>query len=297
MELVAPRPIVEPVEDAAARVGAQDSLASLSRPSTGGSARAADEVHEGETASSADEETRRSEDADPPSRTSRAQSTRRARAARVAAGLVLAAIAAFAAVAGGRRVGALASAEPDETVEGYLDAGRESLRKHAWDAPSPGNIQALTDRALARFPGEPRILELRREAAERMVSDALGRSYAGDRESARRIARLAIELHPRLTSAQHLLAELEAAMAVATATPAPPSTPSKQTAATPARSSPEPAPPLATSASAHQKPPRPGSTAQPASAAGPAPSAELPPKPNPSITPVSAPDPSSTPWL
>src|SRR6185436_1357302 len=68
----------------------------------------------------------------------------------------------------------------------------------------------ITARALEQSPNDPRILDLRRDAAEKIVTEALGLKYAGDRDGALRLSKLALEFHPALTTAQHLVAELEA---------------------------------------------------------------------------------------
>jgi serine/threonine-protein kinase len=114
---------------------------------------------------------------------------------------------------GGRHFGAFGAAAQDESLETYLEAGRDCARRHAWDSPPHENLKEVTDRALARFPGEARVLELRRDSAERLVTDALGRKYAGDPPEALHLAKLALELEPSLTTAQHLVAELEGAKA------------------------------------------------------------------------------------
>jgi serine/threonine-protein kinase len=144
---------------------------------------------------------------DPPAGLPRSPS-RLARAAGIAAALAAALMIAF---AGGRHVGRADTETKGDAVAATIDEARDGIRKRAWDEPSEPNVKATLTRALARFPDEPRVKELRQEAAERIVTDALGRKYAGDIEGARKLAKLALELSPALAAAQHLLAELTTA--------------------------------------------------------------------------------------
>ncbi len=205
------------------------------------------------------------------------QRPRRARlAAILACALALVPIAVF----GGRKLGAESS--NDAAVEATLDEARECMRRHAWDAPAGGNFKEIIEAALRRFPDDGRLHDLRRDAAERLVSDALGRKYAGDTAEARRLVRLALAWNPGLTTAQHLAAELEGPRA------------------------PDVAPTLSAAPSAADKGGKGGKKGAPRApdprgAPSPVPSAEaaprgaLPPSPTP---PAPTPPPSSTgPWL
>lgn len=111
-------------------------------------------------------------------------------------------------VAGGRKLGAFGTNAPGDTLEMHLDDARDAMRRRAWDAPPESNVKAILERAQSRFPDDPRIKDLEREAAERLVNDALGRKYAGDKNEALRLAKLALGFSPGLATAQHLVAEL-----------------------------------------------------------------------------------------
>jgi serine/threonine-protein kinase len=100
-------------------------------------------------------------------------------------------------------------AASSDTLEAHLDAARDCMRQHAWDGPPSQNVKDILNRSVARWPSDARVIELRREAAERLVTDALGRKYAGDPVEALHLARLALEFQPTLTIAQHLVSELE----------------------------------------------------------------------------------------
>ncbi len=201
---------------------------------------------------------------------------RRARLARLAA--IIACVVALVpiAVVGSRKLGA---ADAD-AIEATLDEARDAMRRHAWDTPEGHNFKQITEAGLARFPDSTRIQDLRRDAAERLVADALGRKYAGDTAEALHFVRLALEWNPGLTTAQHLAAELERPQAI------------------------EVAPILSAAPSADKggKGPRKGGPRSPEPRNVPAPpasaapgGAQLPPSPTP---PPPAPPPSSTgPWL
>lgn len=134
---------------------------------------------------------------------------RRARLARIVALVTISAAMGLIVVLGGRHLGGLGAAASSDSLEGHLARARECIGKHAWDSPPADNVKDITAEALDRWPSDLRILEVRREASERIVTDALGRKYAGDRAGAIRLAKLSLELHPALTIAQHLVAELE----------------------------------------------------------------------------------------
>jgi len=131
---------------------------------------------------------------------------RRARMARLAAIFACALAVVPIAVFGGRKLGAESASD---SVEATLDEARDAMRHHAWDAPTGRNFKEIIEAGLRRFPDDVRLQDLRRDAAERLVSDALGRKYAGDTVEALHFVRLALEWNPGLTTAQHLAAELE----------------------------------------------------------------------------------------
>jgi serine/threonine-protein kinase len=135
---------------------------------------------------------------------------RRARIARTAAILACAAATLLVAVLGDRHLGTFGGAAGGDSVEAQIERARDCMRRHAWDAPPGENVRELAERARARWPSDARVADLHREAAERLVADALGRKYAGDDAGAIRLTRLALELQPAFTTAQHLAADLEA---------------------------------------------------------------------------------------
>ena len=145
----------------------------------------------------------------PSSRRKRWARARRTRlAALVACVLVMAPVA----ILGGRRLGGFGAA-PGDSVEGALDEARDCMRRHAWDAPPEHNFKEIIDRAAARWPASAAVAELRHEAAEKLLAEAVGRKYANDVPEATRLVQLALQLDPQLTTAQHLAAELSSARA------------------------------------------------------------------------------------
>jgi eukaryotic-like serine/threonine-protein kinase len=135
---------------------------------------------------------------------------RRARVARIVAILACAAAASLIVVVGGRQLVGFGVFSSSDSLDGLLGRARDGMDRHAWDAPPGENVKELTAQALTRWPSDPRPAEVRREASERIIADALGHKYSGDRAGAIRLARLALELQPAFTTAQHLVAELEA---------------------------------------------------------------------------------------
>jgi serine/threonine-protein kinase len=212
---------------------------------------------------------------------------RRSRLARGAAFAVLAALSVVLVVLGGRRLGGFGASASEDSVEAQVEAARDCIRRRAWDTPARVNVKEITDAALARWPGDPRVLDVRREAGERMLSDALGRKYTGATGDAVHLARLALELHPQLTAAQQFVAELE---------------PTASPSVAPADASADPGAGTARPSQGKRlPPPRASASAEPV--AGPpssAPSASaapvLPPQPPP-LPAGHAPPSSSGPWL
>ena len=137
----------------------------------------------------------------------------RARRTRLAALVVGALVLAPIAILGGRRLGGLGAAAASDSVEGALEEARDCMRRRAWDAPPEHNFKEIMDRAAARWPASAAVADLRHEAAEKLLADAVGRKYAGDAPQATRLVQLALQLDPQLTTAQHLAAELSLARA------------------------------------------------------------------------------------
>ncbi len=197
-----------------------------------------------------------------------------ARLARVVAIAAAASVVAMGVVAGGHHLSTLETGS-ETSVDGLLEESRACIQERAWDTPPERNVKDLTTRAAQLAPDDPRVGEVKREAAERIVTDALGLKYAGDAANAMRLAQLAVELSPGLATAEHLVRELRGPMI---SEPAPPT---------------EPEPPVDSSAPTPHASPKSGSHARTPPTAGgpkspPASSATTPPA-TPSATPAKVP--------
>ncbi len=201
--------------------------------------------------------------------------------------------------------------EEGANVDALLEAAEEAMDRRAWDAPPGDNVKELTDKALESSPGDRRVLSLRRTAADRILSEALGKKYGGDNDEALRLAVLALSLNPDLVAAQQMQRDLEAPATAATpTTPPEPPPPEASASAEPAAST--SAAPSASAAPSVRPPAGPATAPTPPPSGkprtGPAPSAkptanpdgedqgpDLPPPTPPDLTP---PGPSSArPWM
>jgi serine/threonine-protein kinase len=133
---------------------------------------------------------------------------RRARTARLAAIVACALVATPVVVLGGRKLGGFGAVTTNDSAEAALDEARDCMRRRAWDVPATHNFKEITDVAVARWPQNSALADLRREAAELLVHDALARKYANDPAEAKHLVELALHFDPLLTTAQHLAAEL-----------------------------------------------------------------------------------------
>jgi hypothetical protein len=115
-----------------------------------------------------------------------------------------------------------AATEEVVSIESLLESAKEAMDQRRWDAPPGNNVKELTDRALEISPGDRDVLSLRRTAADRILSEALGKKYSSSNPEALRLAKLALEFNPQLAAAEHLVKELETPPPVASAEPPPP---------------------------------------------------------------------------
>jgi serine/threonine protein kinase len=104
------------------------------------------------------------------------------------------------------------------TLDARVNLANDAIRHKRWDSPPGDNVRDITDDGLARWPKDARLLDIRERAADELVKEAVGRKFEGDLVEALHLARLANQLDPTDTTAQHLVEEYEADNA-------PPSTP------------------------------------------------------------------------
>jgi serine/threonine-protein kinase len=107
------------------------------------------------------------------------------------------------------QLGMVGRPPPGGSLEDVVARADEALRHARWDTPPGDNVRDITTEGLSHWPGEPRILELRARATDELVKEAVGRKFAGDLGAALHMAKLAKELDPSDTTAQHLVDEYE----------------------------------------------------------------------------------------
>lgn len=90
-----------------------------------------------------------------------------------------------------------------------MERANRALQNRQWNQPPGDNVKDITDEGLAKNPNDSALRDVRRRAADELVNAALGRKYAGDVKGALAFAKLAHELAPGNTTAQHLVRELE----------------------------------------------------------------------------------------
>ena len=97
------------------------------------------------------------------------------------------------------------------SIDEAVSHADEALKHNRWDTPPGDNVRDLTNDGLSKWPREQRLIEVRARATDELVKQAVGRKFAGDLPSALHMARLAKELDPTDTTAQHLVDEYERA--------------------------------------------------------------------------------------
>jgi serine/threonine-protein kinase len=156
------------------------------------------------------------------------------------------------AVVAGVRVAQNRTASIELERQDRIDAATSALARRAWAAPPGANVKDLTGEMLVRDPQDQEALDIRRQAAEQIMSEALQRKFEGAREQALTLAKLAQELAPELKSAEVVIAELEKLSASTSAPPsasAPPVAEPKPSAKS-GRPEPKPGPATSTKPSA-----------------------------------------------
>jgi eukaryotic-like serine/threonine-protein kinase len=103
---------------------------------------------------------------------------------------------------------------PSASSQGSLDAAiahaEDALRRERFDNPPGDNVRDLTNDALAKWPKEARLLDVRARACDALVKEATLRQLQGDLLGAQKLVRLARELDPINVTAEKLAVEYEA---------------------------------------------------------------------------------------
>lgn len=134
---------------------------------------------------------------------------RRARSRAVVIILLCFAVSVFATAGVLYRMGWLGPETAANTLDAQVARADEAMRHKRWDSPAGDNVRDLTDEGLARWPHDARLLDIRERAADELVKEAVGRKFEGDLPGALHLARLANQLDPTDTTAQHLVEEYQ----------------------------------------------------------------------------------------
>jgi serine/threonine-protein kinase len=90
---------------------------------------------------------------------------------------------------------------------GYHERATKAFHDQHFDEPAGDNVRDLTNEGLAKYPRDPRLLEIRAEATDELVKNAVAEKYLGHQDRAAHLAQLAHELDPSDVAADHLAAE------------------------------------------------------------------------------------------
>ncbi len=163
-------------------------------------------------------------------------------------GLIAACFVAGAAVALVGASGLGAFEDPEPGADAYVARAEKALATGALVSPRGENVRDISDTALRRWPGQPRLLALRGAAAKALI-DRARKLGGGEPSQALELLRAADELDPNNSDARRLAREFAPeppAPASASAPPiAAPSTRKSVSKALPAAAPASPAPPIA----------------------------------------------------
>jgi hypothetical protein len=109
-----------------------------------------------------------------------------------------------------------------DALDAAIAHADDALSHARWDTPPGDNVRDVTNDALAKWPREPRILDVRARATDALLKLAVGRRLTDDDlPGALHLAHLANDLDPADLTAQHLVAEYESVAQRKTAEPLP----------------------------------------------------------------------------
>ncbi len=107
------------------------------------------------------------------------------------------------------------------SLESYRQRATKAFHAQHWDSPAGDNVKDLTNEGLAKYPHDPRLLELRAQSTDELVKDAVAEKYLGHMDQAAHLAQLAHQLDPTDVAAEHLAAEYAQPEAIVDAGAAP----------------------------------------------------------------------------
>jgi serine/threonine protein kinase len=93
------------------------------------------------------------------------------------------------------------------SLASYQQRADKAFHTQQWDTPAGNNVRDITNEGLAKFPRDSRLLEIRAQATDELVKNAVAEKYLGHMEEAARLAALAHELDPTDVAAERLAAE------------------------------------------------------------------------------------------
>jgi len=101
----------------------------------------------------------------------------------------------------------------NQEVEDLLSRAQTALDARHWDAPPGDNVVEITDHLIQIAPGETRTYQIRSNAADRILREALDAQDAKDLTNALRLYKLAAKLSPPDIAIQHSIESIEADLA------------------------------------------------------------------------------------
>jgi serine/threonine protein kinase len=107
------------------------------------------------------------------------------------------------------KLGFLGPPNPAVLLEDQVARATDALRHERWDTPPGDNVRDLTADGLTKWPGDPRLMDIRARATDDLVKKAVGLKMAGDLHGAIHLSRLASELDPTDETARVIAHEYE----------------------------------------------------------------------------------------
>ena len=107
------------------------------------------------------------------------------------------------------RMKLLGPANSQGTLDDAVAHAEDALKRKRFDNPPGDNVRDVTNDALAKWPKEYRLLDVRARSCDELVKEAIGRQLQGDLVGAQKLVQLGRELDPADTTAQQLAAEYE----------------------------------------------------------------------------------------
>jgi len=99
-----------------------------------------------------------------------------------------------------------------QSAEDFRHRARTALHQGHWETPAGDNVRDITNAGLAKYPHDSQLIQIREEATDAIVKDAIGEKYLGHDAQAAHLAKLAHELDPTDTTADRLAKEYDAAL-------------------------------------------------------------------------------------